>query len=288
MYKWLNTYMHSIYKIENIINGKKYIGRTNNADRRKSEHLSALGYGKHRNVYLQKAWEKYGEDNFIFDVIDESENINEIFEKEREWITKLNTCDRKCGYNLTEGGETSILSEESLKKLSASLKGRIITQESKDKRRATLMEKYKNGFKGNISNLRSHKKGEFHHSEESKKKISDYRTGKKYEEIYGDEKAEKIKAEKRMSSLGVKNPNFKHLDGEKIKKLIDDGKLVKEIKKILSATYNTISNRFKDTYGISMSEYTDSIGLTKNGNRVKRNIKTNNTVNDETSYIPKD
>lgn len=37
-----------------------------------------------------------------------------------------------------------------------------------------------------------------------------------------------------------------------------------------------------------MSEYTDSIGLTKNGNRVKRNIKTNNTVNDETSYIPKD
>jgi group I intron endonuclease len=265
--------MHSIYKIENIINGKKYIGRTNNADRRKSEHLSALKYGKHRNVYLQKAWEKYGEHNFIFDVVDESENINEIFEKEQEWIANLKTCDRKYGYNLTEGGEKSILSEESLKKLSASLKGRIITQESKDRKRATVMKKYENGFKGNISNLRPHKKGEFHHSEESKKKMSDYRTGKKYKEIYGDEKAEEIKNEKRLSSLGEKNPNFKHLDAEKIKRLIDDGKLVKEIKKILSATYNTISNRFKDTYGISISQYTDSIGLTKNGSRVTRNSK---------------
>lgn len=89
-----------IYKITNLINGKCYIGQTTNSKRRFSEHR-AKGYGSENNKVLYYAFDKYGLNNFSFEVIEEQiENYNE---REKYWIRYYDSFEN--GYNQTEGGE---------------------------------------------------------------------------------------------------------------------------------------------------------------------------------------
>lgn len=94
--------MIGIYCIENTLNHKKYIGKAVNIDARWRVHRCELRKGKHPNKHLQSAWNKYGENAFIFYVIREVpiEMLEkaEIAEIERQEATKK-------GYNITEGGE---------------------------------------------------------------------------------------------------------------------------------------------------------------------------------------
>jgi len=53
-----------IYKIENTVNGKVYIGSSNNIDKRFKDHLNSLNKNKHHSRKLQNAYNKYGEDVF--------------------------------------------------------------------------------------------------------------------------------------------------------------------------------------------------------------------------------
>ena len=89
-----------IYKITNAINGKMYIGQTNNITRRFTEHKNK-DYGSDQNKILYKAFDKYGLENFVFEVIEETENYNE---REQYWIRELNTLTPH-GYNMTLGGD---------------------------------------------------------------------------------------------------------------------------------------------------------------------------------------
>lgn len=57
-----------IYTINNILNGRVYVGSTANARRRFSEHRRHLEAGTHHCGHLQHAWNKYGRDAFIFEV----------------------------------------------------------------------------------------------------------------------------------------------------------------------------------------------------------------------------
>jgi group I intron endonuclease len=96
-----------IYIIKNNINNKIYVGQTINFYTRWRNHKYHLNKGTHNNYYLQHAWDKYGEQNFIFKIIEEcpKENLNE---REIYWIKKLNTYvhdEESNGYNLTIGGE---------------------------------------------------------------------------------------------------------------------------------------------------------------------------------------
>lgn len=58
-----------IYSIKNLVNGKKYIGQALDLKKRKREHFSLLRRNLHLNIHLQNAWNKYGENNFIFDIL---------------------------------------------------------------------------------------------------------------------------------------------------------------------------------------------------------------------------
>lgn len=58
-----------IYKITNKINGKFYIGKTNNFQKRKSDHKKNLKKDKHSNSKLQKDFNEYGLENFSFEII---------------------------------------------------------------------------------------------------------------------------------------------------------------------------------------------------------------------------
>jgi group I intron endonuclease len=59
-----------IYKIENIINGKCYIGSTVDIKRRWRQHLNNLRCGEHTNRHLQSSWNQYGEGGFAFSVLE--------------------------------------------------------------------------------------------------------------------------------------------------------------------------------------------------------------------------
>ncbi len=62
-----------IYAIVNRANGKRYIGRSEHIERRWLVHLSELKNGRHHSFKLQAAWNKYGERNFHFMILDHCE-----------------------------------------------------------------------------------------------------------------------------------------------------------------------------------------------------------------------
>lgn len=91
--------IYSIYKLVNRINGKVYIGFTKNIKRRLSEHKSAKD-----NTRLHNAINKYGFDNFTFEIICQTKDghyCKNILEN--HFINMFDSFNN--GYNLTLGGE---------------------------------------------------------------------------------------------------------------------------------------------------------------------------------------
>ena len=84
-----------IYKITNNLNGKIYIGQSQNVYERRIEHFVALRRGVHPNKEMQKDWNK-NSNGFRFDVI-EFLQLKELNEREKYWIDTLGTIEN--GYN---------------------------------------------------------------------------------------------------------------------------------------------------------------------------------------------
>ena len=59
-----------VYEILNTTNGKRYVGSAVNLYQRKHVHLSTLRRNCHHNRYLQRAWNKYGEECFKYSVLE--------------------------------------------------------------------------------------------------------------------------------------------------------------------------------------------------------------------------
>ena len=110
-----------IYCITCLINGRKYVGATRKFAERKYHHFHALRKGTHRNDFLQRSFDKYGECNFEFTVLEIIANNSPMHEREVHWIKSLDTFNN--GFNLTLGGEITKQSEYTKKKRSESLKG---------------------------------------------------------------------------------------------------------------------------------------------------------------------
>lgn len=102
--------MGYIYKITNDVNGKMYIGKTELVDpyKRWKEHLQDYKKRRCEKRPLYAAMNKYGEEHFHFEVIEETDTSDKTCEREQYWINKLHTyvgfedCN---GYNATLGGD---------------------------------------------------------------------------------------------------------------------------------------------------------------------------------------
>jgi len=116
----------AIYKIENLINGKVYIGSSQDVRQRLRMHKSQLKRGIHGSSHLQASFNKYGEENFYFSIVEIVEKQN-LIEKEKYYIEKHKALERKFGYNkasIIENTSGYKWSEESRKKLSNSKTGK--------------------------------------------------------------------------------------------------------------------------------------------------------------------
>lgn len=110
-----------IYKIENKVNGKIYIGQSVDIKSRWRGHRHYLNTNTCNNDYLQKAWNKYKKDNFKFEIMEECLK-DELNEKEIYYINKFNSTNDKFGYNLEGGGNhKASVSKETREKLSVAI-----------------------------------------------------------------------------------------------------------------------------------------------------------------------
>jgi group I intron endonuclease len=153
-----------IYKIENLINHKIYIGQTTiNLKYRWFQHKRAANLGFDFKLY--KAMRKYGINNFKIDLLQQVENIDDLNILEQEMIKKYNSIEN--GYNCTTGGKNYHRSKEFNMKMSIIKKGQFHTNEMKQK----LSEKMSS---------KNHPNYGKHLSEETCKKISLSHIGKKH------------------------------------------------------------------------------------------------------------
>lgn len=123
--------MYYIYCYTNKINQHKYVGQTNNYQRRIREHKSCA-FNPNASSYndlIHKKIREYGENNFQITILEHlyTEDINIVNERERFWIKELNTfCGNSCGYNQDFGGGrrgySSILTQEELKEIKSLIK----------------------------------------------------------------------------------------------------------------------------------------------------------------------
>lgn len=92
------------YSIQNLINGKQYIGITETPEARKKQHWRRLINGTHPNPKLLHAVQKDGLENFDFQIIEERDfSTKELgYDYERQLIEKFNTLEE--GYNCNPGG----------------------------------------------------------------------------------------------------------------------------------------------------------------------------------------
>lgn len=129
-----------IYGIRNLLNWKVYIGKTGmNFGDRWDSHRSLLNNGKHDNPHLQKAWDKYGQDNFEFIIIEDC-GIDELNDREKYYIKLYK--DMGLAYNIHDGRDEGCnlgkhLSEETKRKIGEKNRinglGRKVSDETKEK-----------------------------------------------------------------------------------------------------------------------------------------------------------
>jgi group I intron endonuclease len=91
--------MYVIYEIKNKSNDWRYIGCSKNYKKRWNEHQNDLNENKHHNVHLQRAWNKYGENEFEFNVLLNVESEKTMFLEEARIIEQEDML-----YNIFEGG----------------------------------------------------------------------------------------------------------------------------------------------------------------------------------------
>lgn len=187
-----------IYKIQNKLNNKIYVGQSKNPASRFINHIKIAKMGPtHANFSaVHGAIRKYGQENFLLEIIEVCDE-NTSNDREIYWIKFYKSRNNECGYNLTDGGDGVLnLSEESKnkrkekmlgrkhsedhkKKISEANKGKIIS--SNTKRKISIANSGENNgmFGKTISN-------------ETRKKLSEFQSSRKRSPL-SEEHLQKIK-----------------------------------------------------------------------------------------------
>lgn len=200
--------MIGIYKITNKTNGKFYIGSSKNISKRFREHKLDLKKNKHKNKKLQNAFNKYGEENFIFEILEEC-NLENLLVLENKYYQELkpfyNLCPIILSGNKKDGFSNSIYFTKNIVK-----KIRKLYQEGYSVKNLSVM------FKNNTYNIRN---------------IISNTT-------FYDKSYKYISRKKRLSSSQVNLIKILYLNGYSIN----------SISKYLNCDWNSVNNVAKNKY----------------------------------------
>lgn len=141
---------------------------------------------------------------------------------------------------------------ERREKLSKLFKNRIISDDQRHKISETLKEGYRTGRIKAIVPPHPDRTG-IPHTAEAKEKMSKWRTGKTYEEIYGTEKAIQLRQYHKDMWTGINNPAYKDVDIDYVISLIKQGYQNKDIASMLHVSVQTIWSKLKKV-GLTASE----------------------------------
>jgi group I intron endonuclease len=179
-----------IYKLTCTDNGKLYVGKSINIERRLKQHKASKG-----KCYLQNAIVKHGWDSFTIEILEVFEDFNKLkdnntlLEIESYYISLFDSTDANKGYNRCEYSNdvTGIpLSEEHKEKLRQANLGKSFTQERIENIRQAhigipLSDKHKESIRlGHVGTTLS---------DETKRKIGEAHSGK----ILSEEHKEKLR-----------------------------------------------------------------------------------------------
>ena len=246
-----------VYRIQNKVNGKIYIGKTTKPIEQRLElHFKNARNGRRSRLY--SSIRKHGESSFSIEQLEICNDLKHLNEREKYYIAFYCSQDKDIGYNMTEGGDggenessklatsffrkgktfDEIYGEENSKiyreKISTGVsnfwhgKYRAQSQVSIDKISKSLSDKWVTDLEFREEALkrvrrsaksRIGKKGVVH-SDETKRRLSECRKGKTYEECMGLEVAKKLKEQRRRAFL-ENNPNRIKVSAKNFLDIID-------------------------------------------------------------------
>jgi group I intron endonuclease len=123
--------LSGIYEIKNTLNNHRYVGSSVNIPKRFGEHRSTLRNNNHHSNYLQKAWNKYGEQHFEFNILEVCEPIKDtLLFLEQKYL------DLNPEYNICKNARNTqgvVFTQERKDKIGFATKHRIVTQETRNK-----------------------------------------------------------------------------------------------------------------------------------------------------------
>lgn len=170
-----------VYKIKCTGNGKFYIGSSVNIPKRLTQHFSQLRHGRHENIYLQRVYDKYGEESFVTSVLAETETIGRARRKEQKYLNKFCESSRFINIGNTASGGDNLTHhpkrEKIIRKIKRSLRKTIDNMTDAERRKTYCKFGDKNGMygrthtpetKAHLSKVCKGKVGEEHHRYGSK------------------------------------------------------------------------------------------------------------------------
>lgn len=132
-----------VYRLTCVANGMSYIGQTNNLWRRLREHSNDLRKGEHSNKSLQKDYDNFGAEQFVFSIESKCEECESLDIAEREFIEKYRE-DGKC-YNVFSGGLTGYSANSEFRdKMSKAHKGRKVSEKTRELKRQAAKRQWQN------------------------------------------------------------------------------------------------------------------------------------------------
>jgi group I intron endonuclease len=165
--------MVGIYKIENLVNGKVYIGKSKDIERRWKQHKKNMNKPERREpIYF--GLRKYGIENFSFEILKEcpKEDLNDF---ECFYIRLYCSWNRKYGYNVSLGGDSNnYCFDETKEKISKKLKGKSY-EELYGKEKADLIKKHMSEKRKGHPNYRTQP-----YTQEQRNKIRETQIGKNW------------------------------------------------------------------------------------------------------------
>jgi|SRR5687767_11793524 len=163
-----------VYCFRNKINNKRYVGSSKTIEGRKSANLCRLRKGNHYAKGLQEDFNKYGEENFIFEILEIVLDETILRKREEYWSAYYDCCNEEFGYNKHKKTNNYLYHTSiQTKRISEKTKGKIISVECRE--RLKKVRKHQVDC-GQIPILQFTKEGEF---------IAEFSSIKEITKMYG-------------------------------------------------------------------------------------------------------